>query len=233
MRRAWLCVVLGIGAQSASGGPVNISSIPVGPVPANAREVQFDVNALSAQASGAFSESFTGTLHVFNSSANPDLNGNARILDVLVDGAAQLTGGANAASFFFDLSISFLSGDITGGTLSMGVDQGGSENSYAASLSAGSGGSILSIGGGTFIIGGLTFDGTFSDPTGTFLGVDISNWGSRQPLPGRFSEIAFNPDSHGTDRDTDVDVFVAIPLPGAAAMGAIGVGGLVGLRRRR
>lgn len=197
-----------------------------------ANELQFDVDALTADASGAFSESFTGTLHVYNTAAMADVNGNAMLLDLLVDGTAQGTGGASTSAFSFDLSISFSGGDITGGSVSIAVDQGGSENTYTASLASSSGGAILFIGGGTYIIGGLTFDGTFADAAGTFLGVDITPWGSRQPVPGRFSQIAFNPDARGRDVDTDVDVFVAVPLPGAAGMASLGVLGLASRRRR-
>lgn len=196
-----------------------------------ANELQFDVDALSAQATGGlpFSESFTGTLHVYSAG-----DANARILDLLVDGSAQGTGGASASAgeFDFDLSISFSGGDITGGTVSIKADSSGSENTYTASLSSTSGGAILFIGGGTFIIGGLTFDGLFADAAGTFLGVDVSPWGSVQPVPGRFSEIAFNPNAAGFDMDTDVDVFVTIPLPGAVGMASLGLVGLAARRRR-
>lgn len=225
-----------LGAVAILGASASADPLPFAkagpPVVVGAQELQIDVDALSAQASGAFSETFTGSLHVFNTAVDPDINGNARILDVLIDGSAQGTGGADAAHFSFDLSITFSGGDITGGSLSVAVDQGGSENTYTASLSTSSGGAILDIGGGTFIIGGLTFDGTFADAAGTFLGVDISNWGSRQPLPGRFSEIAFNPDARGLDRDTDVDVFVTVPLPSGIAMASLGLVAVVARRRR-
>ncbi len=193
---------------------------------------QVDVDGLSARASGAFSETFTGTLSVFSSPANPDIDGDAEILDVLVDGVAQGTGGAANGDFFFEMILSFSNGSLNAGTVTLKVDENGSENTYTALVSPTGSGSILEIGPDTFIIGGLTFDGMFADAAGTFLGVDITPWGSLQPVPGRFSQIEFSPDANFEDSDTDVDVFVLVPMPGAAAMAGLGILGL-GVRRRR
>lgn len=193
--------------------------------------LQIDVDALTAVASGAFSDTFSGTLHVFNSAADEDINENAEILDVLIDGNAQGTGGAGVGDFSFDMFLTFNAGSITGGTIQVAVDQGGSENTYDASVAATSDGSILDI-GGTFLIGGLTFDGTFASPAGTFLGVDISPWGVVQPVPGNFAQIAFNPNQNNIDADTDVDVFIAIPTPAGAAMAGLGLLGVAARRRR-
>ncbi len=193
---------------------------------------QIDINGLTARASGAFSESFTGTLSVFSSPANPDLDGDAEILDVLVDGVNQNTGGASFGNFFFEMDLTFSNGSLNAGLVTVKVDENGSENTYTAMVSPTGGSSILEIGPDTFLIGGLTFDGMFADAAGTFLGVDITPWGSRQPVPGRFSQIEFSPDANFEDRDTDVDVFVLVPMPGAAAMAGLGLLGL-GVRRRR
>ncbi len=193
--------------------------------------LQVDVDALSAEASGTFSESFTGDLHVFNTATDADLNGNAEILDVLIDGTAQSTGGAGVGDFAFDMTISFAAGKITDGSLTLAVDQSGSENSYTADIAPTSGVAILDI-GGIFLIGGLTFDGLFDAPLGTFLGVDVSTWGSVQPVSGSFSQIAFEPDAGNADADTDVDVFIAVPTPAAAGMASVGFLTLLGRRRR-
>jgi len=193
---------------------------------------QIDINALSARASGAFSTSFTGTLDVFNSPASPDFDGDAEILDVLIDSTPQGTGGAATADFFFEMSISFVGGSITSGALTVKVDEAGSENTYTASISPTSGSSIIEFAPGIFTIGGLTFDGAFSDPSGTFLGVDITRWGSIPQVPGRFSDIEFSPNGSFEDADTDVDVFVLIPLPSGAAMAGLGLLALGGRWRR-
>ncbi len=192
---------------------------------------QVDVDALTAEATGAFSETFTGDLHVFNTAADPDSNGNAEILDVLINGAAQGTGGAGVGDFAFDMSISFTDGKITSGSLHLAVDQAGSENTYTASIGTTSSSAILDI-GGIFIIGGLTFDGLFDAPAGTFLGVDVTPWGDEQPDLGSFAQIAFQPDGSFTDADTDVDVFISVPTPAAAGMASVGFLTLLGRRRR-
>lgn len=197
--------------------------------------LQFDINALSAQATGqsAFNQAFTGTVNVFNTAANPDRDGDAEILDVLIDGVAQETGGASASEFSFSLTIDFDGGFITGGSVELSIDQSGSENTYTASLAPSAVRNITNIGGGNFLLGGLTFDGVFTNPNGTMLGVDISPWGDLQPLPGRFAQIRFSPDRDGFDEDTDVDLFVLVPTPAAAGMAMLGLGGLGVMRRRR
>lgn len=60
----------------------------------------------------------------------------------------------------------------------------GSENSYTADVAPTCDVAILDI-GGIFLIGRLTFDGLFDTPLGTFLGVDVSPWGSLQPVTGQ------------------------------------------------
>eukprot|EP01026_Neomeris_dumetosa_P033530 TRINITY_DN26769_c0_g1_i6.p3 TRINITY_DN26769_c0_g1~~TRINITY_DN26769_c0_g1_i6.p3 ORF type:complete len:159 (-),score=23.04 TRINITY_DN26769_c0_g1_i6:98-574(-) len=135
-------------------------------------ELQVDLDALSATADGPFSESFTGSMFVFGSVANPDLDGDASILDVIIDGDSQGTGGADHLEFSFEMAVSFAGGDITGGEVLLAVDGGGSENTYTAGLMPSVGGAILDFGAG-FIISGVTIDGNFADADGTLLGVDI------------------------------------------------------------
>ena len=196
---------------------------------------QIDIVALSAASAGPFSDSYTGAFSVFNTPAEPDTDLDAEILDILVDGVAQSTGGALAADFFFDLNIVFSAGKIASGDLTVKIDETGSENTYTATLKPTVGVAIQDVGGlGTiFNIAGLTFDGMFSSPAGTFLGVGVSPWGSIQPVPGWFSEIAFQPVGAGhEDADTDVDVFVTIPLPTGAVLAGVGLSGVL-IRRRR
>ena len=195
--------------------------------------LQIDTNALSAEADSAFSDTYTGDFRVFNTASTPDTDGDAEILDVLINGAAQGTGGATASEFYFEMNIEFSAGKIVSGDVTVKVDQSGSENTYTAALAPTASVAIQDVGGLGIIfnIGGLTFAGAFASPTGTFLGVDISPWGNAQPVPGRFSEIAFIPDSSNNDSDTDVDVFI-IPLPSGAALASIGLMGMLARRRR-
>jgi len=200
---------------------------------ASAQELlQIDMNGLGAEFSGqgVFDEDFTGTLHVFNNIGSPDPDGDAFILDLLIDGVAQGTGGASAGEFSFDLIAEFVGGSIVGGSIMVSVDTGGSENTYSSLLLPDGDGSILDIGGGTFLIGGAYGGGDhWTDPNGTLLGVDISPWGNAD---GFFNQIELNFAGGGTmDLDTDVDMFFIVPAPGTLAL--LGMGGLLATRRRR
>ncbi len=200
---------------------------------AGAQELlQIDMNGLGAEytGQGVFDEDFTGTLHVYNNMGSPDPDGDAFILDVLIDGMSQGTGGALASEFSFELIAEFVNGSIVGGSIMVSVDADGSENTYMSVLLPDGNGSILDIGGGTFLIGGAYGGGDrWADPVGTFLGVDISPWGTSD---GFFQQIELNFSGGGTmDLDTDVDMFFIVPAPGS--LGLLGLGGLVAIRRRR
>jgi hypothetical protein len=72
--------------------------------------------------------------------------------------------------------------------------------------------------------------GSFSGLTGgtDFAGVDVSKWDVTSS--GSFLEFKY---AGGTDTDSDIDIFVVVPMPAAASLGAVGLVGLVGVRRRR
>lgn len=193
--------------------------------------LQIDSNAMTTHSSGPFSELFSGIFTVLNTPGDPDVDGDARILDLLIDGVRQHSGGADAADFGFELNVEFDGGDIVSGTLAVSHDAFGSENIYTAILEPSNGGAILEVGDGTFIIAGMTFEGLWADPFGTFLNVDISPWGSVQPLSGQFADIAFTPDENNLDPDTDVDVFMVVPAPATGIL--VISAGLLGCRRRR
>ena len=192
--------------------------------------LQIDTNAMTTRASGPFSEEFTGSFSVLNTALEPDIDGDAMLLDLLIDGVRQNTGGADGDHFSFMLEIEFVDGDITSGSAMIAHDMSGSENVYTAELVASSGGAILEVGVGTFIIGGMTFNGLWEDALGTFLDVDISPWGLFQPVEGRFADIAFTPDENHLDPDTDVDLFMVVPAP--AGVMVFAAAGLLCRRRR-
>lgn len=193
--------------------------------------LQVDINALSATASAPFNQNFTGQLHVFHTPADPDVDGDAEILEVLIDGTSQNTGGAEPDEFSFEMFANFSGGMLTGGSLTVSVDANGSENTYTANILPSGSPSILHIGGGIFLLGGDTSGGNFTNPGGTFLGVDISPWGNFQPLPGAFTQIELNFGANLLDADTDVDVFV-VPTPGSLVLLAIGGLAAMPVRRR-
>ena len=191
--------------------------------------LQVDINGLSTEVDGVFSDSYTGGVHVFNTILSPDFDADTNILDVLIDGSAQNTGGATFGQFSFEILADFVNGSITGGSLTLSVDAFGSENTYSSNLMPTQDGSILDIGGGTFIIGGEFAGGDhWSNPSGSFLGVDIAPWGDAD---GFFAQIDVNFGGGLMDPDTDVDVFMVTPAPGT--LGLLGLGGLFAVRRRR
>ncbi len=190
--------------------------------------LQIDIDALSAQASGPFSDTFTGDLLVFGSLANPDIDGDASILDVIIDGNSQNTGGAATDEFSFEMSIFFDGGNVVSGELFVSHDANGSENTYSTALVPTDESAILDA-GTFFIISALTTSGNWTDSNGTFLGVNVAPWG--QNVDGFFAQINFQPDSNFTDTDTDVDVFMFVPAPGTALGLVVGLG-LMGRRRR-
>lgn len=188
---------------------------------------QIDIDALTAQASGPFSDTFTGELFVFGSAANPDVDGDATILDVVIDGDAQETGGAAPGEFSFEMNIEFSGGDVVSGDLFVSHDEFGSENTYSTTIVPTNDGAILDA-GTFFLISALTTNGNWTDPNGTFLGVGVTPWG--QDVEGFFAQIDFNPDGNFRDVDSDVDVFL-IPAPASVAGLALGFG-LLSRRRR-
>lgn len=184
---------------------------------------QIDVNGLEADAGGAFSTTFSGTISL-SKDANASFNG-VKINEV--DQGVDLSTWTLSA---FTGSITLSSGTVTGGSFSVSVTDGSTTDTYAATITSSSGDVDTQSGQG-FNIDGLTFAGTFS--SSTFAGVDVSNAFSIQPLTGSFLNFAFSPDSSGFDSDADMDIFVVIPLPAGAGLGLAGLAGLACVRRRR
>lgn len=190
--------------------------------------LQFDINGLTAERDAPFGEDYTGRLHIFNTVILPDPDLDTEIVEVLIDGTSQNTGGASAGEFSFDIVADFVGGSVTGGTFEFRLNATGSENTYSSLLLAADGPSILHIGGGTFILGAEFGGGDrWTNPDGTALGVDISPWGSAD---GFYTQIDLSFDGM-TDPDTDVDVFFVVPTPGS--LGVLAMGGWLASRRRR
>lgn len=190
--------------------------------------LQLDVNSITAQAqdAGGANVAFGGTTHT--GSLEMGVDGNAELNDILLNGTS-IGPAAGWSLSDYDGTIDLNNGMVTGGSFTVEVSDGVSTDTYMADIVSGSG--MVTTGATGFAIDGLTFNGFFSGST--FAGVDVSDWFTEQPLQGSFLEFAFNPDAAGLDNDANVDIFVPVPLPTPAAMGAAGLIGLAGLRRRR
>ncbi len=206
-------------------GTVVMGSVAV--TAASAESVlQFDVNSLTATASGAFDTGFTGTVTLAD-------DGNSTLTDMLIDGTAQGIAAGQLGSFTGTIVIT--AGIVTGGTFTI-TDTSGA--SYTASIVDGSGIVSASPGAtGPFRIDGLTFSGAFAGLTGVgntdFAGVDVTTWSSAEPLGGSFLQFKFGPDAFGIDTNADIDIFVTVPLPTPFGLAGVGLIGLATLRRRR
>jgi hypothetical protein len=187
-------------------------------------ELQIDVNSLvvsTSGGSGSFGADFTGSLEMND---GPESN----LAGLLCDGMPL---GIDGTLSDFSGTINLQNGTVSGGSFTIEVtESGGGTNSYMAQIASGVG-SVEPQAGQGFQIDGLTFQGMFSSDT--FAGADVSPWFGAQPLPGSFLTFQFEPNANGVDDETDIDIFVVIPLPAGGAMASAALVGLAGVRRRR
>lgn len=180
-----------------------------------------DVNGMAAQytpaAGGSFGVGATGAIN-FATDANTILAG------VALDGVNQtLTAGLQSIVGTINLA----GGVVQGGSFTITATDA---TSYTATIVAGIG-QVATQAGQGFSIDGLTFNGLFSGAS--FAGVNVSDFFNGQPLTGSFLQFAFRPNAQGFDRDSDLDVFVSVPMPAAAGLGFAGLAGIAAGRRRR
>lgn len=189
-----------------------------------ATELQLDLNAIEAQSANAagMDAAFGGLDHtgsiMLSSGVDTELAG------LLIDGVPQ--GVTLGRLSNLTGQIDFVSGNVTGGDLTVTLDDG---ETFNADIQNGVG-SIQFQAGEGFSIDGLLSSTTFSSDM--FAGVDISRWFDAQPLPGSFITFAFDPDSTGFSSNTSTDVFIIVPSPLAGGMAGLGLFGLA-VRRRR
>jgi len=219
-----------------------------------ARELQIDVNSLTTSVmdggSGMTPSSFTIDPEVpfaggntgatprgggfgldFTGSISMTQDASSILAGVLIDGLSQSVNGTLSS---FSGQIDFLNGDVDGGQFTVTVleNDAVTMNSYTAQIIPGVGDIDPQAGSpGQFSIDGLTFEGFFSSDL--FAGVDVSDWNESEPLSGSFIQFKFAPGEDGVDNDSDIDIFVVVPLPAGGALAAVGLVGLAGVRRRR
>lgn len=182
-------------------------------------ELRFDVNSLTIATSGG--GAFGGLIHTGTLTLTGDAN--TFLAGVLIDGSPVAFSYSTIA---LSGTITLDGGSVTGGSFSVTID--GTEI-YSSSILGGSG-SVNTQAGQGFTIDGLTFAGAFS--TTSWAGVDVTIWDAAEPLHGSFLNIAYNPGVTGVDVDSDMEVFVVIPLPSAAGLASVGLIGLASRRRR-
>jgi len=237
------------GKQIAVIGAAAFASVAYG-----GRELQIDVNSLTTSVMDAMPGAAGSTFEVDSYVANNvdgsggtprgggfglDFTGSISMTDdatsilagVLIDGMSQSINGTLST---FSGQIDFVNGDVDGGNFTVTVleNDGITLNSYTAQITQGVGDISTQAGApGQFSIDGLTFEGFFSSDV--FAGVDVSDWNEAEPLIGSFIQFKFAPNASGVDTDSDIDIFVVIPLPAGGALASAGLIGLLGVRRRR
>jgi hypothetical protein len=189
-----------------------------------ANALQIDVNALTGQAldSGGNAGAFGGLTHTGSIMLSGDAS--STLAGILFDGANQPIAAGQFQSFAG--TINLVNGGVTGGSLMLALQNG---DMFSATIVGGAGQVNVQAGQG-FSIDGLLTTAQFN--ASTFAGVDITPWFSEQPLNGSFLNFTFGPDANGTDINTDIDIFVAIPSPLAGGLAGVGLMGLAARRRR-
>lgn len=182
--------------------------------------LQMDLNSVVADAN----ESFDGLNHTGEVALSADAD--ASLNTVMIDGDMQ---PLSADLDQLDGTISLDAGQVAGGDLSISLTDG---SMFVASLTPSSGEVDTQAGQG-FQVGSALFAGAFENLVGgsSFGGVDVSAWDGAEPLQGAIQFFAYSPNSQGRDADSNLDVFVAVPAPGAVAL-PMGLA-LTAMRRRR
>lgn len=197
-------------------------------------DVDFSRGAMTSAAAAAGGDGILQTSEVLGYTGDIvfTTDGNTALVAVAIDPPGGVAPGFTAGSLStFSMTVSFVGGSVTGGSVSVTTIGGG-----AFSSGVGTGGSIAAKVGGGFTIDGLLTGAAFTatEPGTKFAGADVTAF--LGPLSGDFINLDFEPRlsgaSLGVDTNSDIDLFVSIPLPAGGAMALAGLG-LVGSIRRR
>ena len=191
-------------------------------------ELSIDLNSILIDGTTTYDfHHHTGTLALIQ-------DDDASLSDIGLNSVGGLKGGTSLASKDtpgFAGSITVSAGAITGGSVTVLLDNG---DSYTASISGGTVGDF----GTKVAIDGLTLSGTVElGGDGKFGGADLSSFSyTNGALAGSINEITFDKASIPADADVAVELIAIVPTPAAAAAAIpmLGLmGGVFGLRRRR
>ena len=193
----------------------------------------FDIQQFDYSATGALSESFTGTI-TYSFGADTVLNS--------VEGASTSSGpftdaGDGGTLSTFSGMLTFSGGTVTGGSFAFGNTAG---DSVTVSVRSGAGDidSNVSVEGTSFSINGLLFDWVFvsDDSPEKFGDVDVSAFfdsnGDAIAGIGDFLNFDLSGGASGRADGEFLVVASTIPLPTAAGLGLVGLAGVASRRRR-
>lgn len=217
MRVAGMSLVLAVAAGSAAG-----------------QVLRFDVNGLDFQAfdEGSQASPFGGLSHT-GSVEFLDAAGTGMTIGIREgQGLPFVDQGFTGLIADVRVLVTLDGGAVTGGSIEYLVNPAGvATDVYTAQI--GPGGTVTEFAGMYRISGELTFDGQFS--SGLFGNVDVSRWFDAQAgegLFGSFFSFDIVPDSTGAGTGADMEHYVNVPAPGAAAGIALAGAALAGRRRR-
>lgn len=180
--------------------------------------IRFDFNSVSADAGGAFAgTNHTGAVNVWN---DPDTS----FVGAAINGNPVVpTGALSSLSAMINM---VAGGTVGGGAFTVVLDQGETLTGVL-----GGGGAVFPQAGQGFSVDGFVFTATFSNLVGGlfFGGVNVGQFGTQ--FNGSYLLSAYGPNGQGFDDNANLEIYLEIPAPGAAALA--GVAGIAGARRRR
>jgi len=185
--------------------------------------LHMDINSITISAfdsTGTTPTAFTGT--GFTGQLQFGVNSNSVIsTDINDDPNDGFTGNITG----FTGSLSLAAGALTGGSVTVTVQNGAATDTYSYNVLADTGSLARSPDASVFNqlgygLAGDTNNGVFAN--NNFGGIDVSPWVANEPLTGNFFQFHYRPNGLGTDQGGDVELYVDT-IPGAKGAPAVGL----------